>query len=641
MARMDAGRGRLAIEDLDEGSTAATLPTITVTPPPLDADDFDGRYTLRTLLGRGGMGEVFLAKDRRIGREVALKATRSDGSDEVGQRFSRECRLQGQLEHPGLVPVYDVGKMPDGAPFFTMKRVRGVTLEDVLSALAKGDTGMSARFSRTRLLAVFVTICQTVHFAHRRGVIHRDLKPANVMLGDFGEVYVLDWGVAKVVASDEEEPAPPSPREDTPPGDADVGVSTSHGALLGTLGYMAPEQLKNAVFADARADVYSLGAILLELLTGERLHAGARGVDLMESTLASTERRVRTTTGEHNVPLELIELTVRATDPDLDRRLGSAEDFVRALERYLDGDRDLEARAKLAEAEARNAIAALDKLESLEAVPGPDAIATRAKALRRAGRALALDPSQATAQDVVLRLMVWSPPGGDEPADVSRETERRFSRAYQRGALAGMLLYASWLPLAAFLLLSRPLDSTPVWTWLAMVVLATVALALNAWSERPTAVRYFAALVACLLACFAATRIVGPYVLVPGLVTLTVMIFMLLARPSWHPGTVALGFLGLVLPGLLEALQLVTITTRFDADGMHVQSPSVRLDPAIASVSLLLGMALLLAVLCLAARWVQRLLLESARKAALEAWKLASLVPRGAVVENAPPSSRV
>jgi hypothetical protein len=119
------------------------------------------------------------------------------------------------------------------------------------------------------------------------------------------------------------------------------------------------------------------------------------------------------------------------------------------------------------------------------------------------------------------------------------------------------------------------------------------------------------------------------------------MISFLLARPAWHAATALLGVLGLVLPGLLEALGMVAVTTRFDAQGMHVQSPSVRLDPAVASAALLIGLTMLLGVLCLAARFVQRVLLESAHKAALETWKLASLVPRGAGSEHAPPSSRI
>ncbi len=631
--------GRATMESEEDARAAApTMPTITVTPPPLDVDDFEGRYALRTLLGRGGMGEVFLAKDRRIGREVALKATRSDGSEEIAQRFSRECRLQGQLEHPGLVPVYDVGRMPDGAPFFTMKRVRGVTLEDVLRGIAKDDPALVARFSRTRLLSIFGTISQTVHFAHRRGVIHRDLKPANVMLGDFGEIYVLDWGVAKVIASDDDETAPPSSDRATnsqPPTD----MATSHGALLGTLGYMAPEQLKNASAVDARADVYALGAILCEVLTGERLHPAERAVDLAETTMASCAKRIRDLGAERAVPLELIELCVRATEPSLLDRFASAEDLVRAVERYLDGDRDLEARGKLAEHEAKGAALALENLQS-DALELPAANAARAKALRRAGRALALDPSQPIAQDIVLRMMVWSPSRSDVPEEVTLATEQRFVKVFQRGALAGAMLYASWVPLVVFLLFTKPTAYEPLVTWLCALLVAVATQLANARSDRRSARLYFVALVASLGACFASSRLVGPYLIVPGIVTLTVMVFVLLGKPSWHVATALLGFAFLIAPAALESLEVLPVTTTFDQAGMHVRSAAVELDPAVANSGLAIGMGIILTVLCIAARWVQRLLVESTRNAALEAWKLSSLVPR-ATSERAPPSSRL
>ncbi len=633
---MSTGRGSFPFDAADE-STAQTLPTITVTPPPLIDDGFDDRYAIKKLLGRGGMGEVFLARDQRIGREVALKAARMDGTEEVGQRFSRECRLQGQLEHPGLVPVYDVGKMPDGAPFFTMKRVRGVTLEEVLAGLAKGDAQLRGRFSRRRLLSIFGTICQTIQFAHKRGVVHRDLKPANVMLGDFGEIYVLDWGVAKVVASDTDlEPA--SQRGPSQPPETEE-VATSYGALLGTLGYMAPEQLENAASVDGRADVYSLGAILLELLTGERLHPAERAVDLAGSTMVAQDKRIRQVCSERVIPLELCELCVRATHPSQAARVSSAEELVAAIERFLDGDRDLEARAKLAELESQAAMSALEQVDD-EALPSSARASARAKALRRAGRALALDPSQSMAQDVVLRMMVWAPPEAEEPVQVAEETERRFARAYQRGALAGVLLYATWLPLALAILLSGPVDSGPVFTWIGSLLVAICALAFNARTPSRHAGLYFFALVTCMAACFAASRIVGPYLTVPGVVTMTVMVFILLGKPAWHPAALAIGVAGLLLPVLAERLHWVEVTTTFDQVGMHVSSGSVRLDPSIAPFGLAAGMVALLAVLGLAARWVQKLLLESAQKAALEAWKLGSLVPR-ASGEGTPPSSRL
>src|SRR5689334_12964764 len=158
------------------------------------------RYAARDALGAGGMGEVRSYADKRIGREIALKRLLPERADDVKsrKRFLREARIQGTLEHPSVVPVYDLGEEPDGSLYFTMKRIRGETLFDLIRRLAKDDPDALARWWRRRRLEVFGRICLAVHYAHTRGVIHRDLKPGNIMLGEYGEVYVLDWGLAKI-----------------------------------------------------------------------------------------------------------------------------------------------------------------------------------------------------------------------------------------------------------------------------------------------------------------------------------------------------------------------------------------------------------------------------------------------------------
>ncbi|MCZ7681650.1 MAG: serine/threonine protein kinase [Sandaracinaceae bacterium] len=154
------------------------------------------RYVRGAVIGAGGMGEVRLDRDRRIGREVAVKRLHAalGGREDTQARFLREARVQGQLEHPAIVPVYDLGAGEDGELYFTMKRVRGRTLADILADLAHGDAEAKKRFGRRRLLSAFSQVCLAIDYAHARGVMHRDLKPGNVMLGDWGEVYVLDWG---------------------------------------------------------------------------------------------------------------------------------------------------------------------------------------------------------------------------------------------------------------------------------------------------------------------------------------------------------------------------------------------------------------------------------------------------------------
>ncbi|MDB4992576.1 MAG: Protein kinase, partial [Myxococcaceae bacterium] len=170
---------------------------------------FAARYDAHHLLGRGGMGEVRLHRDARIGRDVAMKVIRADQAHQASirrTRFLREARVQGQLEHPSIVPVYDVGFGKDGALYFTMKRVQGLTFTDIFDKLRKKDPQAVAEHTQRKLLAAFGSVCLAIAFAHTRRVIHRDLKPSNVMVGRFGEVYVLDWGIAKIL----DEPDEPS-----------------------------------------------------------------------------------------------------------------------------------------------------------------------------------------------------------------------------------------------------------------------------------------------------------------------------------------------------------------------------------------------------------------------------------------------
>nr|MBA3457456.1 serine/threonine protein kinase [Deltaproteobacteria bacterium] len=228
-----------------------------------DADDFDvasmptgnARYVMRDMLGRGGMGDVLLATDAQIGRDVAVKRMRDRRTTSVA-RFLREARIQGRLDHPAIVPVHEVAVDEEDRPYFVMKRLTGTTLADILAARGHVSLTTSSidKHPLSRLLRAYSDVCLAVEFAHTRGVIHRDLKPANIMLGDFGEVYVLDWGVARVMGDDSTDSLEIGPSKE-PAG------STEAGTVLGTIGYMPPEQLRG-MSIDRRADVYALGCIL-------------------------------------------------------------------------------------------------------------------------------------------------------------------------------------------------------------------------------------------------------------------------------------------------------------------------------------------------------------------------------------------
>ena len=223
------------------------------------------RFVEGEVIGRGGTSIVIRAFDKNILRDVAVKVLApeaEDGGVEL-ERFAEEARIAGQLEHPNILPVYEFGLDQRGKRFLCMRLVEGKTLEQAL------DLAGNARFSPGRLaefLQIFVKVCDAVSFAHSRGVIHRDLKPTNIMISEFGQVYVLDWGIARLLPPDIERGPSVRPR----PGDAERAELDAPGALIGTACYMAPEQIRGHHDAlDERTDVFALGATLYQILTGK------------------------------------------------------------------------------------------------------------------------------------------------------------------------------------------------------------------------------------------------------------------------------------------------------------------------------------------------------------------------------------
>jgi len=216
------------------------------------------RYVILRPIGRGGMGSVYAARDEQLGREVAIKVSNAAApADDLDQRLRQEAKVLARLEHPGIVPVHDAGLLDDGRWFYVMKLVRGETLADLAASLEHE----AAR------LVVFERVAETVAFAHAAGIVHRDLKPSNVMVGQFGEVLVLDWGVARVLARVDRDGRPAAGTAGRHPDG--VGDGTSGGTRLGTAGFMAPEQADgDSSSAGPPADVYALGALLFWMWTG-------------------------------------------------------------------------------------------------------------------------------------------------------------------------------------------------------------------------------------------------------------------------------------------------------------------------------------------------------------------------------------
>ena len=246
-------------------------------------EEFGGsRYAIGAEIQRGGMGAILRAQESTTGRDVAMKVMLSGESSDNLRRFLTEARVTAKLEHPNIVPVHELGVNDRGEVFYTMKLVRGATLREVLKQLAAGDAGTIAKYPLIVLLTVFQKVCDALAFAHSRNVIHRDLKPDNIMLGPFGEVLVMDWGLAKVLRSSLEEAgddAAEAVASDEPPISHPDGetpdAQTMQGKAMGTAPYMAPEQAAGKIDElDARTDLYALGAILYEILALRRPVSG-------------------------------------------------------------------------------------------------------------------------------------------------------------------------------------------------------------------------------------------------------------------------------------------------------------------------------------------------------------------------------
>jgi serine/threonine-protein kinase len=302
-----------------------------------------GRFRVDQLLGQGGAGEVLLARDEDIGRRVAIKKIRPDKlSGEALVRFIREIRTVGLLEHPNIVPIHDVGVDEDGNYYFIMKYVEGRTLEELIDRMREGDPEVLAEFPFERRVQIFYQLCEAVAFAHQRGIVHRDIKPANVMIGKYGEVVLMDWGIAKELQK------PEAGKDAAAVGAAlaaAVGAekkrwfSTQVGTAVGTPAYMAPEQIMGRP-ADVRSDIYSLGVLLHELLTLVHYLDGKESIEeliegvLHESPVVPTFLSKRR---QCPVPADLNWFIDRCVQKKPERRYASVDEMLHRLDLRAQG----------------------------------------------------------------------------------------------------------------------------------------------------------------------------------------------------------------------------------------------------------------------------------------------------------------
>lgn len=273
-------------------------------------------YAIGEELARGGMGRILRAEDLRIGRPVAVKEMLGTEPAHAA-RFDREARVTARLQHPGIVPIYEIGKWPDGTPFYTMRLVEGRTLRDVLSDKASMPERMG-------LLPSVIAAADAVAFAHGRRIIHRDLTPNNVLIGSYGDTVVIDWGLAKDLSSAENDPAGSATSAD--------GL-TSTGAIVGTAAYMPPEQARGDT-VDERADVYALGAMLYHVLSGEKPYSGESDAAIRAAIVKGPPRPL----GEvSKVPIDLVTIVAKAMSHDREQRYQNAKGLADELRKFQTG----------------------------------------------------------------------------------------------------------------------------------------------------------------------------------------------------------------------------------------------------------------------------------------------------------------
>ena len=359
--------------------------------PPARAAEGPGKYSLGREIGRGGLGRVVEAVDAEIGRTVALKLLLDGAPLDLVERFKREGRITARLEHPNIVPVHEVGHLPGlkasrGEIFFAMKKITGRDLADVLKEFRAGKGGWTLR----QLVEIFRDVCRAMAFAHSKGVIHRDIKPSNVMVGEFGEVLVVDWGLAKDKSGDgsRETGGTATAPERAP-------LLTLDGDIFGTPDYMSPEQADGRIdLIDERSDVFSLGAVLYEILAGRPPFAGGttteilrrviegnptRPTDLLKTLVPGTAAAAAGTPLHAlpgSIPIELESVCLKALSSDRAARHPSALLLGDEIQEWLEGTREKERRERLAAERVADARLELDRwreLASASAAAGQEA----------------------------------------------------------------------------------------------------------------------------------------------------------------------------------------------------------------------------------------------------------------------------
>jgi serine/threonine-protein kinase len=462
------------------------------------------------------------------------------------------------------------------------------------------DSGLDQpEFTRQRLLRAFTEVCLAVEFAHARGVVHRDLKPANIILGDFGEVYVLDWGIARIMGDDGDF------------ADIDTVEGLGPATIIGTPGYMSPEQVRGEL-AGVAADVYALGCILFEILAGRPLHP--RGVAALASTLADVDARPSRHAPDREVPPELDATCVAATTLDPAARVPSARALGDAVQRFLDGDRDVSLRGDLARRELALAHGVL--AEGTTPVH-------RDRAIRAAARALALDPRAREAAELVGRLMLEAP--DETPREAELELLARDREAMSLQARLGSWALASYV---VFFPVMYWAGFREVWfhlAGLAGVAFAVACARLLARYPGPGMVALSVTSNAAIIAFF--SRFLTPFLVAPSLAAITATWFAIHPRGG-RTWALTLAMLGGVLgPWCLEVVGVLSPTTSIDGNRLVLETEAaVRMDPAITLGALALFTTAMVTMVAVMSRSQALSRHQAERRLHSHAWRLRRLV---------------
>ncbi len=562
-------------------------------------------YRLGDVLGRGGMGEVLLAHDPKIGRDVAVKRMRmAEPSPDAIARFWREAKIQARLDHPAIVPVHELGHDAGGQPYFTMKRLAGTTLHDVLQR--GGD-------SQQKLLRTFIDVCLAIEFAHNRSVVHRDLKPPNIMVGDYGEVYVLDWGIARVLGD--------GTGADAIPEIPSLDGHTQVGAMLGTPGFMAPEQVRGDAEVGTSADVYALGAILFEILTGEPLHLPGNAA--IASTLTTPTVSPATRAPDRQIAPELDAACTAALAEQANAR-PTARELGERVQRYLDGDRDVA---------ARRAFAASQLALAHEAAADPE---RRIEAMRVAGRALAIDHQSVEAAQLVTRLLLEPPT--EMPPELEarlRAVDQEYTARSARLSVYALLCFFVFVPLLVW---------NGVKSWGVMLGSFAVISALIAfvfvYARRGGKLLIPTLIGNCLVGALLG-RLFGPFVFIPP--TIAIVMFGMSAQPEFAERplvVIGAGVAALVVPIVLEATGVISSTWSVSNGSLEVHSDVINIGGAPTVTLLIVGTIATLVIAALFSRGMARSRRDAQRRLEIHAWHLAQMLPVEAPrVPVAPPVS--